>query len=686
MSNNNTSELHPELMGLGNNLDSFGKHNSASRRKMFSSHLSQALVIEGSTPKRIQTGAERELGKYTKAIKMPVDASIIKVIQRYPRRPGADSIKENPATAIIYEDVNTQEVDILMVENYCSDHNTFGFQYYSTPAMEKIYPGMQVPKGTVLAKSKSLKDDGNYAYGLEANVAYMSLPATIEDGFIISESMAERLTTTMTGSRVASWGKEYYPLNLYGDENNYKPFPDIGDKIREDGLLFALRKYDPALGMVEMTPRALMTPDYTYDKLTYVSPAAGATVYDVVVDMDHNLPYSITPVGMNAQPDKYMRLRDQFYESIYNEYRRLAKHRGKGLQLSGRFTNWVTQAIANKPNASPHKVTRKYRYTPLDDRRVEIKYAKKVKATKGFKLTDSSGSKGVVVEVWSDSQMPVGQNGLRADVIMDPISPVKRINLSQLYEQYVNATSHMVTCVVRDLMANGEHQQAWEYLKEYYSVVSPPMIQTINEVLNNDRRIATHLDIIAAEGIYLYLPVDSIHIGPKLIQDLRTKFPVDIQPVTYSPDGVNQVTTIDPVLIGSKYMMLLEAAPDNWSSVSTAKLQHHGLPAKASKSDRYGSPNRELPVRIMGEDEVRLLNAALGSDVTADLLDRSASPTTQKAIIRSILNSDKPSNVESNVNRRKFPMDNARPLVYVKHLLSCAGVKFVRGTYDHEKV
>ncbi|MBH14090.1 MAG: hypothetical protein CMF37_15340 [Leeuwenhoekiella sp.] len=282
--------------------------------------------------------------------------------------------------------------------------------------------------------------------------------------------------------------------------------------------------------------------------------------------------------------------------------------------------------------------------------------------------------------------MPVGQNGLRADVIMDPISPVKRINLSQLYEQYVNATSHMVTCVVRDLMGNGEHQQAWEYLKEYYSVVSPPMIQTINEVLNNDRRIATHLDIIAAEGIYLYLPVDSIHIGPKLIQDLRTKFPVDIQPVTYSPDGVNQVTTIDPVLIGSKYMMLLEAAPDNWSSVSTAKLQHHGLPAKASKSDRYGSPNRELPVRIMGEDEVRLLNAALGSDVTADLLDRSASPTTQKAIIRSILNSDKPSNVESNVNRRKFPMDNARPLVYVKHLLSCAGVKFVRGTYDHEKV
>tara|TARA_A200000159_G_C7331607_1_gene343213 strand:+ start:712 stop:2772 length:2061 start_codon:yes stop_codon:yes gene_type:complete len=685
MLDNNTSELHPELMGLGNNLDPFGKHNSASRRKMFASHLSQALVIEGSTPKRIQTGAERELGKYTKAIEMPVDASIIKVIQRYPRRPGADSIKENPTTAIIYENIETQEVDILLVENYCSDHNTFGFQYHPTSALEKIYAGMQVPKGTILAKSKALKDDGNYAYGLEANVAYMTLPATIEDGFIISESMAERLTTTMTGSRVVSWGKEYYPLNLYGDKDNYKPFPDIGDKIREDGLLIALRKYDPALGMVEMTPKALMTPDYTYDKLTYVAPAAGATVYDVIVDMDHNLPYSNTPVGMNAQPDKYLRLSDQFYDTIYNEYRRLAKQRGKGLQLSPALTNIVTRAIANKPNSAPHKVTQKYRYTPLDDRRVEIKYAKKVKATKGFKLTDSSGSKGVVVDIWPTENMPVGQNGLRAEVIMDPISPVKRINLSQLYEQYVNATSHMVVCVIKELMSKGQHQQAWEYLKAYYSVVSPPMIQTIEEVLTNDRRIATHLDIVAEHGIYLYLPVNSEHIGPELITSLVDKFPVDIQPVTYSPDGVTQVTTADPVLIGSKYMMLLEAAPDNWSSVSTAKLQHHGLPAKASKSDRYGSPNRELPVRIMGEDEVRLFNAAVGPELTTDLLDGSASPMTQKEIIRSILNADSPSNIEQSVNRRKVPLGRGRSHEYVNHLLSCAGVKFVRGTYDHDK-
>jgi len=683
---NNTTELHPELMGLGNNLDPFGKNNSASRRKMFASHLSQALVIEGSTPKRIQTGAERELGKYTKAIVMPVDASIIKVIERYPRRPGAGSIRHNPSTAIIYENVDTQEVDILMIENFCSDHNTFGFELKPTSMMEKIYPGMQVPAGTILAKSNSLKDDGNYAYGLEANVAYMTIPETIEDGFVISESMAEKLTTTMTGNRVISWGKEYYPLNLYGDENTYKPFPDIGDKIRDDGLLCALRKYDPALGMVEMTPKALMTPDYTYDNLTYVTPAAGATVYDVIVEQDHNLPYSPTPVGMNEQPDKYLRLSNQFYESIYNEYRRIAKQRGKGLILSPALSNIVTRAISNKPNAAPHKVTQKYRYTPLDDRRVEIRYSKKVKATKGFKITDSSGGKGVVVSVRPDTNMPLGQDGLRADVIMDPISPVKRINLSQLYEQYINATSHMVSCIVTDLVNRGQSQEAWEYVSNYYRVVSPPMAEVVEEVVNNEKRIAHHLENIVSDGIYLYIPTDSPYIGPDLIKELSEKFPVNIQPVTYTPENGVPVTTVDPVLIGSKYMMLLEAAPHNWSSVSTAKLQHHGLPAKASKTDRYSSPNSELPVRIMGEDEVRLMIAAVGAEVTAEILDTSASPLSQKETIRSIMNTDKPSHIERGVNRRKFPLGHARPLEYVNHLLNCAGVRLTKGTYDHDKV
>lgn len=30
-------------------------------------------------------------------------------------------------------------------------------------------------------------------------------------------------------------------LNIYGDETHHKPFPDISEKIRADGAVFALR-------------------------------------------------------------------------------------------------------------------------------------------------------------------------------------------------------------------------------------------------------------------------------------------------------------------------------------------------------------------------------------------------------------------------------------------------------------
>lgn len=54
-----------------------------------------------------------------------------------------------------------------------------------------------------------------------------------------------------------------HPLNLYGDAENYKPFPAIGEVVREDGLFAALRAYDQP-----MTTEV----DYANDRLVYAEP------------------------------------------------------------------------------------------------------------------------------------------------------------------------------------------------------------------------------------------------------------------------------------------------------------------------------------------------------------------------------------------------------------------------------
>lgn len=403
------NDLEITRLGTGSNLSTYVGHNSASRQQMFCSHLTQTPPVEGSTPKRILTGAEEDYGKYTFKFEMPCDAYVIKVIQKYPRKVGEGSIRENPVTAIVYENAETNEIGILELEKYHCMHTDFGFKYvYNEEALSQLAPKQPIAKGTVFAHSPSLKE-GTYCYGLETQIAFMSIPQVIEDGFVVSRSYLERIAVQTVESRTSEWGKEYYPLNLYGDENHYKPFPDIGDTIRPDGLLFVLRKYDELSAFNEMSPRDLMPDniDYIYDKLVYATP--GATVYDIDVDRDFTLKVQDTPTGMDAQTIKYENAREAYYRSLLEVYYSLRRVRKDSLRLEPAFHRLLIEAIGGvdpakgdirtgkKPTGKikTSKIKRMHRRKPLDNWRVTVKYAKRTVPTIGYKLTDGQGSKGV---------------------------------------------------------------------------------------------------------------------------------------------------------------------------------------------------------------------------------------------------------------------------------------------------
>ena len=131
------------------------------------------------------------------------------------------------------------------------------------------------------------------------------------------------------------------------------------------------------------------------------------------------------------------------------------------------------------------------------------------------------------------------------------------------------------------------------------------------------------------------------------------------------------------VVVGNLYFILLEKTGDDWSSVSSPRLQHLGFPAKLTRGDKSATPGRNQPVRILGEDECRLIAAVCGSFYVAELLDQANSPLTHKHIVRKIQLSDTPSNLEQAVDREEVPYGLQRAVSYVKHILSCAGTWFV---------
>lgn len=676
MSQVQPNELRVDLLSTAG-INPWAQHDSSSRVQMLGGHTSQALVIAGATPRRCLTGIEREFGKFTFNIKFPVNAEIIKVIDKYPRVIGRGAIKENPQTVVVYEDMETKEVGILIIPRFHCKHQHFGFKYkFKSSAMSRIMPGANVARGTIVADSPAVDDAGNYMLGLETNVAFMSAPGIIEDGVIVSESYAKSLTSKGFESRVASWGTKFYPLNLYGDDNEYKPFPDIGDKIREDGLLFALRAYNPLLAPMEMTPAALRDPDYTFDRLVYAEP--GARIVDINVRHEIKNGPPPTPVGMETQTQKYYQAQLQFYRNLLETYNELKRRRKEMLRITPEFQRLLVEALTYCQEPGKSRATHMYQRQPLDDWRVEVTFEYDVVPTVGFKITDFHGGKGVICSVWKDEDMPIDAEGNRADCIMDGDSTIKRMNIGRLYEQYINATSRHVTNKVRAWMQEMTAEsigKAWEYVLGYYRIVSPRMYDLITGPSYTEQPRA-HLEAIVKDGVYLYLPTDNPACSEDIVQQLRAHYPIHIGPIQYRGRSGNYITTVTPILIGTLYVMLLEKTGGDWSAVSSAKLQHFGIPARMTKNDKYSLPGRANPVRILGESECRLLAATIGGDATAELLEMSNSPQTHKHIVANVLRAEQPTNIEEIIDREIAPRGGSRSLIFVNHALQCAGIEF----------
>lgn len=390
------NELHPELLSTAA-FNLMPGTVSGSRLQMLGSHLTQMLVLKGATPRRCKTGIEREYGKYTFKVRMPVDATVIAVIPKYPEIIGQNAIASNPLSVVVYENVETQEVCILEIPQYHVAHQYFGFKYAHKRSLNMLSRGASIPKGTVFADSPSIDENGDYRFGIEANVAYMTVPGVIEDGFVISESFAKKLTTCGYETLDANWGKKYYPLNLYGDDKHYKPFPDIGERVRPDGLLMALRAYDELLDPVKMTPAALRRVD-TFDKKVYTK--ANAKVIDIVTRFDPKGSVPETPTGMDEQVRKYHSAQLTFYNTLLELYEKLyrsAQQRRDGLKISRQFHRLLVEAQYFKIEQSKVKATRIVQRQPLDEWRVDVTVEYELEATKAFKLTGLSGDRSLVI-------------------------------------------------------------------------------------------------------------------------------------------------------------------------------------------------------------------------------------------------------------------------------------------------
>lgn len=706
------NELFPELLGP-NALNPYHEHTSSSRGQMFTTHLGQRLVINGSTPRSIQTGVEREFGKYTFRVEMPCDGLILDVVPFYQQSAGANNIEGNPETTIIFENVETKELDMLILPEYFSMHTHFGFRYRRTSNIGRIRIGETIPKGVVFLDSPAVRDDGEYAFGVQANTAYITMPGVAEDGICIRRGFLKALRFNVYESRNIQWGKDSIALNTYGTKEDPRQFPDMGAPVRDDGIVMALRPKDrPELAIIERSLDDLMEVNTTFDQTVYAPP--GGKVVDIRVH--HHLHDSnIAPHHADHQVQRYDENSRRYYKKILDTYLKHRRTRGEGLQVSERLTNLIERAKVVCAQAEDQRVWLTHRKKPLDHYSADIVIEYEVEPTIGFKLTDCHGGKGVVCQVIEDDDMPVDANGVRADIIMDPNSTINRAIIGRLFEQHINSASAEVYGNIRKMLPVGDSMlinepvehvvdailavgqervlSAFEYLMGYYRIASPVLADWYQDGLfarDNESKVIYMAEVLQkgyeCKLVGVHRPTNQQKLSAAIVKELESSIYRPIyQPLTYVGNSGKKVTTVRPARIGQLYFMLLEKIGDDGSAVSSARTQHFGVIAQLGRADKYSSPTRLQAPRGGGEAEFRNFLAYIGQEFSVEMMDRNNNPETHRIVTRNILTAPNPSNIENLVNRSEHPYGGSRPVLLINHLLNVSGIKFCYRSYDPQQ-
>lgn len=695
MSEQFINELTPQMLGI-QSLVPTGMHDSSARAQMNNSHFSQRVVLNKHDEKVLISGVEKKFTPFTFNVKMPCDGKIVRVIHKYDPK-GSINVqgKQHTNTIVIYQRHDNGKYGYFDLPYFHCNHQIFGFKYVPNyENISKIKQGEFISKDTIFADAPTVGENGTYDYGVNANIAFMSMKAVAEDGFIASDRFLDRLGFKITEKRQFGIGASSFALNLYGkDATDFKPFPELGDKVRDDGVLVALRDYDSELNPVEMSIFDMQEINYIFDKRIHVK-AGGGKVVDITV-IRNNEAVKYLPTEISGFLDKYADAYEDYNRKIYETYLELKKETKRltgtdFVDMEPSFHNLVVDAMAIC-NVDGNKIRQPlkllYRKQPIDEYFVDITIEHDIVPDyPGFKLSDSHGSKGIVCKIVPWQQMPCNEEGVYADLVTDSASVINRMNIGRLYEHQITGAARDVTLRIRKIL--GVEKVSHEYLmslddKTFNNIWS--MVLDLHKCIDGEQ-YKVYSSLVSKEDIS-YVLEDSINSYVKILlpidrkkslKDISKEIEKVVKPcyskVTfYDPETGKKELSQSNIRIGMCYMIVLNKIADDGSSVAISKQQHFGIPTSSTKNDKYANAWRNSAVRTDGESEVRIKVGYCGEELQAETMDLSNSPMSQRAAYDMLLTHETPSNIDRIIDRTIYPLGTARPIQITQHTLMCCG-------------
>lgn len=670
---------------------------SSQRGMMTSTHMTQAQLVRGCEVPRNYTGFESLVGKYEyNPTRRSEDVIVVKYIPKYNVNTGANYITYNPSAIVITRGMNSGKIDYFETNRYTMRADGYGYQ--NIVNWDAINEGMPLMKETTVQTSPAHDGPVNKMFGTNLNVCYLGLPQVTEDAFVISESAAKKLQPAAISQVEFDIAVDQIPLNLYGDEENYKFIPDLNETVRDDGILCALRRPTADSIISDTTEANLIKVQDLHD--TKIIVPAGSRIVDLDIWINRKTKSRLSENYRNrvfAQAEKYRSQLQNRAMIIYNTYMDLRESMSSlGTDVfSDKFNTLVTNAISEllaegvklRNIAAPKNgITYAYKRKPIEFIHVRVTYVYDRKINRGNKIAGRYGNKGVVADILPDDHMPTDEEGNRADVIIDPISVFNRMNPGQWYEIFINRMGENLTKeLVNYMKTKGDYNHAFNRLVELATDVNPKYGELIARTCSTFEARKSLVDEIITQnpntheygGIYLQNTPFQKEWDTSYVLKMRDKWNVKKSYATFTAQvGENETRTVtfkEPVLIGYEYFFVLYKIP-HLRACGLGYVNQFRVPMQPSGLATLQSRFPQSATR-WGEDEIRNLTMSSGSTVAARILGAHAySKPAIDNLATHLLNDKHPSQIQKlDISTDDIIKTNAMSKM-AKHIFSCLGV------------
>lgn len=235
-------------------------------------------------------------------------------------------------------------------------------------------------------------------------------------------------------------------LNLYGDSENYKSFPKIGDTIHNK-ILVASRRKDKRSSLYDFQESKMREIDSFCDEITYTG---GGTVVDI--DIFNNIPISklrkktdiFNKEVLSVLEDQYRywnELKDELEKIIpckslseseekqeKKMFGHIIKHPIEREKNPNKYTNELSYYWKLAHENSDEEILWRYDGKSFDNFKIRFTILKENPLAEGCKITGRFGNKGIISQIVPDEEMPTTVDGVSAEICLNPLGILNRLN------------------------------------------------------------------------------------------------------------------------------------------------------------------------------------------------------------------------------------------------------------------